>query len=686
MAARRFGRLELLGIELAAYAASVGLVVLRRTVRTVLVGAADVQRRVRRGERVIVTFWHDQLLGMAIGYVGGPLRLLISQHRDGEIAARCLRRFGMEAVRGSSSRGGVGGVRRLLAVLRAGAPIVVVPDGPRGPRHAAKAGVEQLARAGGAEIVPVGFHASRGWRVRSWDRLLVPFPFSRVVLVQGRSLSVAGDATPVAVESARAELERELLRVTEMARGHAAAVGAGVDASELGAGPPQRPRRADGRVGRTFRAVYAALGIGLVLGARVASRWRAGSRWQVRERLGTEADAVRRRLGSRPAIWLHGASVGEVQALRALLPALRARLPGHAILTSALTRTGVELAAQIPGVDATMYFPLDARPVVRLVLDAIRPRLFAFTETEIWPALLSECANRGVPCVMLSGRVSAGAARRYVWVRPLLRQALASVTACVQSGADARRLRALGVDSARVHVAGSLKAEVPVDGDLLAYVVKAWQRVGVCTRVLLVGASTHPGEEEALLAAFEAIRQRAPELRLLLAPRHPERFDAVARLLDGRAGPWIRFSAIETQPTRWGDERVVLLDRIGVLRPCFRLARAAFVGGTLAPVGGHNVLEPAAEGCAVIFGPHVEHVGDAAQALLAGGGAVQVADAAGLVRAVEQLLADAATAAACGARAHAVVDARRGAVARHLEVLIAALGSETPEPPRGESA
>jgi 3-deoxy-D-manno-octulosonic-acid transferase len=373
--------------------------------------------------------------------------------------------------------------------------------------------------------------------------------------------------------------------------------------------------------------------------------------------------------------------VGEIEALRALVPAVRARLPDHGLLVSALTRTGVGVAAQVPGVDATMYFPLDAGPVVRHVLDAIRPRVFAFSETEIWPAFLSECAHRGVPCVMLSGRVSERAARRYAWVRPLLGPALASVTACVQSEADAARLRALGVPAARVHVTGSLKTDVAVDAALLARVLAVWRRVGVSGRVLLVGASTHAGEEEALLAAFETVRERVPEIRLLLAPRHPERFETVARLLDGRVRAWIRFSAIEEGRTpNEGEERIVLLDRIGVLRPCFRLARAAFVGGSLSPIGGHNVLEPAAEGCVVIFGSHVDNVGPAAQALLAAGGAVQVADAGDLVRAVERLVCDVAAAAAYGARARAVVEAHRGAVTRHLEVLLAAIGSEDREP------
>jgi 3-deoxy-D-manno-octulosonic-acid transferase len=653
-AARRLGRWESFWIDAAALVAFLGVWTLRRTTRCEYVGAADVRERVRRGERVIVAFWRDHLLGMSIASAGGPVRLLISWHRDGEIAVRCLRRFGMVSVRGSSTRGGIGGVRRLLEALRAGHPIVVVPDGPRGPRHRAKPGVVQLARASGAEIVPVGFAASRVLRAASWDRLVVPLPFARLLFVQGRSLTVPRGASAGDTERARQALESELERLDGEARGLLAHAGAD-------------------RTGRALAAGYAAIARATAAAAGAIARVSGGRAWHLRERLGGDGPAVRRCVGARPSVWLHAASVGELEGVRAILPLLRARCPEYAIVVSAMTATGVEVARGLAGVEAVMFFPLDAPAVVRRALDAVRPALFAFGETEIWPGFLAECRRRGIPCVMLSARMSARSARRYRLVRPLLRRALAEVTACAQSAEDADRLIEFGVSAARAQVTGNLKADAPVDEGVRARARRVLAPVDGGARRLLIGASTHDGEEAALCAAFFRIPGSA--FRLLLAPRHPERFLAVARALDDAAGPWVRFSDLETGVRRYADEPVILLDTIGVLRTCFGMARIAFVGGTLVPVGGHNPLEPAADGCAVLFGPHVDHVREMAHALVEAGGARQVADAEDLARALQSLAADAAGMAAMGERAREFAATRRGAAARQVAILLAALGT-----------
>ena len=658
---RRFGWLENFWIEAAAFVAYLALRLLRASVRTNVGGVAELRKRVQRGEPVIVAFWHDHLMGMPLAYGGGPLRLLISRHRDGEIATRCIRRFGMSAVRGSSTRGGVSGLRRLLGTLREGRPTVVVPDGPRGPRHTVKTGIVQLARAAGVEIVPVGFHVSSGWRVPSWDRLIVPFPFARAWFVQGKGVTVARDASSTVVEAARRTLEAELERVTQSARAQ--------DRRRMVVRRSRAGERERGFAGALYDVGWRAL----VWLARVGRRTALGRRWRLADRLGAWIGDARAVVGGRPLLWLHGASVGEVQGLRALIPALRARFPHHRVVVSAMTSTGLAEARRIGDIDGAGLFPLDGRRVAAGILEEMRPDLFAFTETELWPAWLGECQARGIPCVLLSGRVSDRAARRYLWIRPLLRPVLASVTACVQSDRDARRLVALGADARRVHVTGSLKAEAPLDPALAAEVARRWERVGVGDRRLLVGASTHPGEEVALLDAYAAIRTRCPELRLMLAPRHPERFDEVARLLDHRCAEWTRWSDLERSAAGAGESGIVLLDEMGILRSCFRFARVAFVGGTLATVGGHNVLEPAMEGCPVVFGPNVQHIREPAAALLASGGAVRVRDAGELRTVVERLVMNAREAAAMGGRARETAALGRGAVARHVDVIASVL-------------
>jgi lysophospholipid acyltransferase (LPLAT)-like uncharacterized protein len=212
------GRFVLWWVGGAAYAAFLALRVLRWTTRRMLSEAFDVLERLHRDERVIIAFWHDRLIGMALAFSTGRICVLTSWHRDGDLITRCVRRLGITAVRGSSTRGWAGGLRGLLEAHRAGSSIVIAADGPRGPRHRAKPGALQLARATGAEVVPVTFFASRCWRAGSWDRLAIPWPFARIAYVQGRGVRVARDASPAEVEAARAVLEAELERIAHVAR------------------------------------------------------------------------------------------------------------------------------------------------------------------------------------------------------------------------------------------------------------------------------------------------------------------------------------------------------------------------------------------------------------------------------------------------------------------------------------
>lgn len=414
----------------------------------------------------------------------------------------------------------------------------------------------------------------------------------------------------------------------------------------------------------------------VALGAAAVCRT-TGGQSELAERLAHYPGELLARCAGQPTLWLHAASVGEMQGIRALVGPLRARFPGHAIVVSAVTRTGRALARTVPGVDEAVYFPLDARQVVRRALESIRPQLFAFTETELWPGFLCECAEQAIPCVLLSGRLSERSARRYAWVRPLMRRTLSPIRICMQSAQDARRIIAIGADPGRVDVLGNLKSDAPLDEAVRAHVAAIWKQNGVTDRVLFVGASTHHGEEDALLAAFARVERRCPETRLLLAPRHPERFGEVAELIERAGMEWARFTALEACGRRVPEARVVLLDRIGILRACFPLARLVFVGGTLASLGGHNLLEPAAEGCAVVFGPHTDHVADMARGLLATGGGREVADAEDLGGVVQVLLPDVDMVSHMGLRALEAAARERGAVARHLHVIASLLAGGT---------
>ena len=411
----------------------------------------------------------------------------------------------------------------------------------------------------------------------------------------------------------------------------------------------------------------------LAVALAVRRDWRSG--------LGERLGAVPATEPGRRAVWIHGASIGEITALAPVVRMLRRELPDHRLVLSTLTLGGRTAAAKrVPEADATVLFPLDVPWAVVRAVDAIRPRLVLFSETELWPNFLAALARRGIPAVMLSGRVSERAFRRYRRWRWLFAPALASVRVlCVQSLDAARRLLALGAPPGRVVVTGSLKtagALAPPPGARSL----AW--LGVADRPVLVAGSTHAGEEAAVLDVWSRIVACAPAARLVLAPRRPERFEEVAALLAARGLSFVRCSElVRREHAGWPAEvPILLLDTLGELAGLYAGARAAFVGGTLAPVGGHNLLEPAAQGVPVVFGPHVASTEEAAVRLLAGGGGVQVQDAGELATELLHFFADPETARTAGLRARATVAASQGALAVTLAVVRGVLARTAGEP------
>ena len=374
----------------------------------------------------------------------------------------------------------------------------------------------------------------------------------------------------------------------------------------------------------------------------------------------------------RPSIWIHAVSVGEVQAARALIPGLRDRYPDHPLWLSTTTQTGRAVAARVEGVDGLFYFPLDLPAAVDRVLDRVRPALFLAVETELWPNLLRRCARRGVRTMLVNGRVSDRSYPRYRLVRRLFRRVLADVDRyCAQSEESARRLVALGAPADRVATTGNLKfdaAPPPSSGpgsELLQALPFARGRP------VVMAASTHPGEEEPVLDAWRRLRARAPGRFLVLAPRHPERAAEVAALAAERGIAVVRRSRLPAAGA--GPADVVVLDTVGELAAAFGMATVVFLGGSLAPVGGHNVIEPAAWGKPVVFGPHMQNFAEIADLFLANRAARRIAGAEELEPVLEELLSDPRERAALGAAARSLVAANRGAAARSLAEIAAVL-------------
>ena len=368
-------------------------------------------------------------------------------------------------------------------------------------------------------------------------------------------------------------------------------------------------------------------------------------------------------------IWIHAVSVGEVHAARGLLGHLRDLLPDVPTVLSTTTDTGQSLAEQA-GADAHFYCPLDLPWTVRPFLDSLRPRALVLVETEIWPNLLRACERRGIPVALVNGRLSAGSHTRYQRLGKLWRTVTRQLSVvCARTAREAARFRALGVPAERVFTTGNMKADALV----LAAPVSVRQALAEALRLngnspLLAAGCTMPGEEEVILEAFATARAAYPTVRLLVAPRHPERFEQVAAAI-GAAG-WKCRRRSGGGPA---DAEVLLLDTIGELPAAYGLAVASFVGGSLVPTGGHNLLEPAIYGQPVLFGPHMNNFANLAGEMRAAGGGIEIEGADSLASAWTDLLANDRRRREVGARARQVAlrDATAGlrtarVVARHL--------------------
>jgi 3-deoxy-D-manno-octulosonic-acid transferase len=388
----------------------------------------------------------------------------------------------------------------------------------------------------------------------------------------------------------------------------------------------------------------------------------------------------------RPLIWLHCVSVGETEAARPLVRALLARFPSYRLAISTTTVTGQRIAREAFGRDAAIvfYFPIDWAWTVRRVLRTLQPAAVLIMETELWPHLLRECRRRTIPVALINGRISATSFGRYQMIRPFIRGVLGNLSiALMQSEQDAARIRELGMPNERVLMPGNLKfdgAESSIDESATA---NLRERFGFDQSArLIVAASTHAPEELIVIDAFKQIRRAKPgyQARLLIAPRHPERFGEVASLLQASGLTWSRRSAAPQAEDKSCD--VVLLDTIGELRAAYSLADVAFVGGSIAPHGGHNILEPGARGICVVTGPHTHNFAAITKAMLDEDAIVQLPKVssasapAELANALNALLSNDSMRREIGQRALVVCERNRGATAQTLQMIAKLL--ETP--------
>jgi 3-deoxy-D-manno-octulosonic-acid transferase len=388
------------------------------------------------------------------------------------------------------------------------------------------------------------------------------------------------------------------------------------------------------------------------------------------ERFGIYPPDLKERLKDSRPLWIHAVSVGEMMAASPLISALMKGKPGEGIILSAVTATGRGVAKErFPNASAILFFPLDFRWIVKRSLEAIQPRAVLLTETELWPHFLRGCSEQGIPCILINGRISEGSFRRYRWVRGFFRRMIKDMPLfCMQSEVDLLRIVGLGADPSRVVCTGNLKFDQYLKEEGENPRRQFLQDLMIEDHVpIFIAGSTHRGEEEAAIEAFLRAKVEVDNLLFILAPRHPERFSEVARLLGQRGLAFSRRSQIRPAEEREGD--VILLDTMGELGKIYSLGTIIFVGGSLTPIGGHNILEPAFYGWPILFGPHMKNFEEITDLFLSGGGALSVRDPSDLAQKLLWLLHHSQEAEAMGERARSILCQHRGAMQRTWDLL-----------------
>ncbi|MCK5785472.1 MAG: DUF374 domain-containing protein [Candidatus Sabulitectum sp.] len=497
----------------------------------------------------LYALWHNAQLPLIYTHRKMNIRLLISRSSDGELVSEMCERMGFQTVRGSSSKGGTSAARELVNLLAGGSSVAITPDGPRGPANMVKKGISLIPRRANIPVIPYGVSAFPTIRLKSWDRFMIPLPFARLVISEGK---------PVMPR----HCNRETLTAAIKAESSRAALGASPMASLM-----------ISVIKATARILTPLTELVLLFRSKAERKERKGF---------VPVSSTR-------PVWLHGSSLGELKGLLPIIESIRAG-GSHVFVTCSTVAAREFITVE----DLNGAFqPLDTPGAVSRFLDRLQPSALILTETEFWPVLLHETVSRGITAGMVNARLSRKSVRGYGLIKPLFSKTLSCFRGILtRSQEDTDRFRELNV---KTEPAGDGKTAVkPVKPD------PAWKaKIAAGTGGILVAGSTRKGEEATILE----IAGRTG-LTPVLVPRHENRIGEVVQ------------TAINAgfKPDLWTDDPIgsscLIVNVKGVLASLYGLADIAFVGGTLVPLGGHNILEPLAHGIPVIVGPHYHHFTD----------------------------------------------------------------------------
>jgi 3-deoxy-D-manno-octulosonic-acid transferase len=400
--------------------------------------------------------------------------------------------------------------------------------------------------------------------------------------------------------------------------------------------------------------------------------WRKGRRREgFAERCGIFDAGMLSSLQGQKCVWVHAVSVGEAMAVKPLLKALKESFPEIRIIMSNVTETGRSIAERIPEVDHCLYFPLDYRFAVKRALQQTVPDLVVVVETEIWPNFLRIARELGIPTVLTNGRISDRSFGRYLALKWFFRPVLGNISAfCMQSAEDSRRIIAIGADPARVHVTRNLKYDIQSTAP--TFQLKRELREGCKIPegiVVITAGSTHLGEEEIVIGAYRRLLADGRECMLVLVPRHPERAAQVAEVVENAEFKMTLRSRLDRRNGQFTPGEVLLVDTVGELLRFYAMSDMAFVGGSLAPTGGHNILEPASLGVPVLFGPHMQNFRESAALILSCGGGFLVKDGEDLTAVLQLLMDNQDKRQDAGRNGMRLLEENSGATGMHMEVI-----------------